>query len=315
MPEGQIDNFSLPVAGRNQRTLKTSIGCTGIGLNTGQRVTMRLKPAGPGHGVVFRRIDLGSAENEIPARYNFVVDTRLGTWIADPERPELRVGPIEHLMAALAGCGINNVLAEIDGPELPALDGSASPFVFLLDCAGASTQDVARPTIRILRPVRVEENGGFAEFRPGAHARDMALSIDFPAAAVAREALSLTITPESFRRDLARARRFVLAHDLARLRADGLARGAALNNTIIIDESRVCNPEGLRMPDECVRHQLLDVIGDLALAGAAIRGRFIGHQTSHSLNIRLLQALFTDPANWADTGARPGSGGQPAGPA
>lgn len=301
LSEGPAANCSLPVVRRKQRTLKTTIGCVGIGLNTGQRVAITLKPAAPDEGVMFRRIDLGDASLKIPARYNMVLDTRLGTLLADPANPELGVGSVEHLMAALAGCGINNVLVEVDGPELPALDGSAAPFVFLLDCAGAVMQEAAWSTIRVLRPVRVEGNGGFAELGPGAHAREMTLSLDVPAAAVTCEALSLTITPEIFRRDLARARGFTSAQDLAQLQATGLARGGGFENIIIIDGSRVRNPAGLRMPDECVRHQLLDVIGDLALAGVAIRGRFVGHQTSHSLNNRLLRAVFADPANWADT--------------
>jgi UDP-3-O-[3-hydroxymyristoyl] N-acetylglucosamine deacetylase len=292
VPESQTIDFSLPVLGRKQRTLKNSIGCVGIGLNTGYRVAMTMRPAAPGHGVTFRRIDLDSSLSEIPARYNMVQDTRSGTLLAHPENPDLSVGSVEHLMAALAGCGIHNVLVEVDGPELPALDGSADPFLFLLDCAGAVTQDAARPTIRVSRPVRVEADGGFAELAPGTYAREMSLSFDFPARAVAAEALSLTITPEVFRRDLARARDFTFIQDLAQLQAAGLARGCGIENTIILEESGVRNPSGLRMPDEFLRHQLLDVIGDLALAGAAIRGRFVGHQTNHSLNNRLLHALF-----------------------
>jgi UDP-3-O-[3-hydroxymyristoyl] N-acetylglucosamine deacetylase len=211
-------------------------------------------------------------------------------------------------MAALAGSGINNVLLEIDGPELPALDGSAAPFVFLIDCAGAVVQNAMRPTIRVSRAVRVEADSGFAELQPGAYAREMFLSFDVPMHSPGREALSMTLTPENFRRDLAAARGFTSSEDLARLQAMGLARGTTYENTILIDEGKVRNPTGLRMPDECVRHQMVDVIGDLALAGAAIRGRFVGHQTSHSLNNRLLHALFADAENWVHTGEWPGSG-------
>jgi len=231
-----------------------------------------------------------------------VRDTRSGTLLAHPENPDLSVGSVEHLMAALAGCGVHNVLVEVDGPELPALDGSADPFVFLLDCAGAVTQDAARPTIRVSRPVRVEADEGFVELAPGTHAREMVLSFEFPAPALAPEALSLTITPEVFRRDLARARKFTLIQELAELQAAGLALGCGVENTIIVEESGVRNPAGLRMPNEYLRHQLLDVIGDLALAGAAIRGRFVGHQTNHSLNNRLLYTLFADAGNWVSTG-------------
>ena len=249
MSEGQIVDFSLPVIGRKQRTLKTSIGCVGTGLNTGRRVAMTMKPAAPGHGVRFRRIDLGPGCGDIPARYDMVRDTRFGISIANPQTPELAVSSIEHLMAALAGCGVHNLLVEVDGPELPVLDGSADPFVFLLDCAGTVTQDATRATVRIARPVRVEAGTGFAELAPGIYAREVALSFDFPIPAVGPDTLSVTITPELFRHELARARRFTFAHELAELQSAGLGRGVNLGNTIIIDESGVRNPGGLRMPD------------------------------------------------------------------
>jgi UDP-3-O-[3-hydroxymyristoyl] N-acetylglucosamine deacetylase len=246
---------------------------------------------------VFRRTDVGV---DIPARLDRVVDTRLATVLA---QSDTRIGTIEHVMAALAGCGIDNVMVEIDGPEPPILDGSASPFVFLLDCAGAVAQEAPRATIEILRPVRVSDGDAFAELRPpapGSEGLDMALSIDFPAVAIGRQALSLRLTPDTFRHELARARTFTLAQEIDQLRAAGLGRGGSLDNAVVVDRARVLNPSGLRMPDEFVRHKLLDAVGDLALAGAPLRGRFIAHRSGHTLNHRVLQALFADRSAWRE---------------
>jgi UDP-3-O-[3-hydroxymyristoyl] N-acetylglucosamine deacetylase len=278
-----------------QRTIKAPIGCIGVGVHTGRRVSMTLRPAEVGHGVVFRRTDLGA---DIPARFDRVIETRLCTVLTDPRHPEARVGTVEHLMAAIAGCAIDNLLVEIDGPELPILDGSAASHVFLLDCAGVTEQDGPRPAIEILRTVRVQEGDAFAELRPAPFGFDMALSIEFQAAAIGRQALSLRLTPESFRHELARARTFALAQEVARLQAAGLARGGSLANAGVVDGARVLNPGGLRMADEFVRHKLLDVVGDMALAGAPLRGRFVAHRSGHSLNNRVLRALFADAGAW-----------------
>jgi UDP-3-O-[3-hydroxymyristoyl] N-acetylglucosamine deacetylase len=203
-------------------------------------------------------------------------------------------------MAALSGCAIDNALIEVDGPELPALDGSAEQFVFLLDCAGSVAQDSPRPVIEIRRTVRVSDGDGFAELRPGAGGFEMALSIDFAAAAIGRQALSLQLDADSFRHELARARTFTLADEISGLRAAGLARGGSLENAVVVDQARVLNPAGLRAPDEFVRHKLLDAVGDLALAGAVLRGRFVAHRSGHTLNNRLLRALFADQAAWRE---------------
>jgi UDP-3-O-[3-hydroxymyristoyl] N-acetylglucosamine deacetylase len=277
-----------------QQTLKAPIGCVGVGLHTGRRVSLTFRPAPVDHGVVFRRTDLGT---EIPARFDCVVDTRLSTVLA---RGDARIGTVEHVMAALAGCGIDNALVEVDGPEPPILDGSAVQFVFLLDCAGIVAQDVPRTTIEIRRPVRVSDGDAFAELRPGRGALDMDISIDFDAAAIGRQALSLRLTPESFRHELARARTFTLAEEIDQLRASGLAQGGSLENAVVVDQARVLNPAGLRVPDEFVRHKLLDAVGDLALAGAPLHGRFVAHRSGHTLNNRLLRALFADRAAWRE---------------
>ncbi len=279
-----------------QRTLKTPISCVGVGLHSGERVTLRLCPAPIDHGIVFRRIDLGI---DIPARFDHVVDTRLATVVAAEGNPNARVGTIEHVLAALSGSFIDNALVEIDGPEPPILDGSSAPFVFLIDCAGIVEQDAACSVIDVRRVVRVTDGDGFAELRParpGATGLEMAMSIDFAAPAIGRQALSLSLSGDSFRRELARARTFTLAEEVEQLRSSGLAKGGSLDNAVVVDQARVLNPSGLRMPDEFVRHKLLDAVGDLSLAGAPLRGRFVAHRSGHPLNNRLLRALFADAA-------------------
>ncbi len=278
-----------------QRTLKARIDCVGVGLHSGRQVRLALLPAPPGSGIVFRRVDLG---RDIPARYDHVVETRLSTVLGLPDAPEVRVGTIEHVTAALAGAGVHNAIVEIDGPEVPIHDGSAASFLFLIDCAGVVEQSELVNAIEVRRPVRVADGDAFAELRPAAFGLDMALSIDFDAAAIGRQALTLRLTPESFRAELARARTFTLAGEVERMREAGLARGGSLDNAVVVDGARVLNPGGLRMADEFVRHKLLDAVGDLALAGTPLRGRFVAHRSGHALNNRLLRALFADAANW-----------------
>jgi len=297
--------FPLQSAPAVQRSLRTAIDCVGVGVHGGRKVHLVLRPAAAGSGILFRRSDLGV---DIPARFDAVVDTRLCTMLGAPEQPEARIGTVEHVMAALAGAGISNAVVEVDGPEVPILDGSAANFLFLMECAGIEEQDGPAPAIEVLRTVRVESEDGFAELRPSPFGLDLALSIDFEAPAIGREAFSLHFSPEAFRRELAAARTFALAHEVEQLRSMGLACGGNLGNAVVVDHDRVLNPGGLRMPDEFVRHKLLDVVGDLALAGGVLRARFIGHRTGHALNNQLLRALFADPANWraaTDATARP----------
>jgi UDP-3-O-[3-hydroxymyristoyl] N-acetylglucosamine deacetylase len=281
-----------------QSTLKTAIDCVGIGLHSGRRVQMALRPAAANHGIVFRRTDLG---RDIPARFDLVADTRLATVLADPADPSVRVSTVEHVMAALSGCGIDNVLIEVDGPEVPVLDGSAAHLVFLIDCAGIETQETPRRTIEVRRPVRVSDRNAFAELRPARSSREglhLAMSIVFAAPAIGRQELSVQLTPESFRRELSRARTFALAEDIDRLRAAGMAQGGSLDNAVVVDAARVLNPGGLRMEDEFVRHKLLDAVGDLALAGVPLRASFTAHRSGHGLNNRLLRALMADASAW-----------------
>ncbi|MCA3367620.1 MAG: UDP-3-O-acyl-N-acetylglucosamine deacetylase [Roseomonas sp.] len=301
-----MDGF-LPAEHGRRRTLKASIGCVGDGLHTGRRMSLTLHPAAVGAGIQFRRIDLGL---DIPARFDFVTDTRLCTAIAHPNVPEARIGTIEHIVAALAGAGIDDAIIEVDGPEIPILDGSSAPFLFLIDCAGIATSAAPRQMIEVLRPVRVEDaRGAFAELRPNPEtAFDAALDIDFPNTAIGQQSLALRITPESFRGVLADSRTFTLAEEVERLRQAGLAQGGSLANAVVVDGQAVLNPGGLRHADEFVRHKLLDVVGDLALAGAPLRARFTGSRSGHALNNQLLRSLFADRAAWRWVGPAAASG-------
>ena len=289
-----LSHAGVPV----QRTLKSAICCVGVGLHSGCRVNVTLRPAPAGTGVVFHRLDLGV---DIRARFDFVADTRLCTVLALPGQPEARVGTVEHLMAALSACKIGNIIIELDGPEVPVLDGSAAPWVFLLDCAGTLEQDVPVRVIEIVQTVRVQDGAAFAELRPGASASlEMSVSIAFDAAAIGRQALSLAVDGAAIRHELADARTFTLAREIAGLQAAGLAQGGSLDNAVVVDGARVLNPGGLRRADEFVRHKMLDAVGDLALADATLQGRFVGHRSGHALNNRLLRALFADSANWRE---------------
>ena len=298
-----MDGF-IPLDTARRRTLKTTISCVGVGVHSGRRATLTLRPATSGTGIRFRRGDL---DLDIPASYENVSDTRLCTALSLPGQPEARIGTVEHVMAALAGCGIDDAIIEVDGPEVPILDGSAAPFVFLIDCAGIVAHAGPSETIDVLRTVRVQDGEGpdaaWAELSPalpGAAERglDAALTIDFAGTVIGRQQLALRITPMSFRHELADARTFTLAAEVEHLRAIGLAQGGSLSNAVVVDGPLVLNPGGLRRPDEFVRHKLLDAVGDLALAGAPLRGRFTGHRSGHALNNRVLRALFADAQAW-----------------
>ena len=290
MPEYRISQETML-----QQTVKAPIGCTGTGLHTGRAVSVRLLPAAADTGIVFRRTDLGQS---VAARFDGVVDTRLSTVVGTGEA---RVGTIEHLVAALVAAEIDNVVVELDGAEVPVMDGSAEPWLFLLACAGAMPLDRVRRSIQVLRAVRVQDGDAFAELRPaglGQRGMMMALSIDFDAPAIGRQAFSLAVAPSSVRRELARARTFVQRHEIEGLQRAGLALGGSLDNAVVVDGECVLNPAGLRMADEFVRHKMLDAVGDLALSGAGFEARFVGHKSGHGLNNRLLRALFSDSANW-----------------
>ncbi|MBV8888512.1 MAG: UDP-3-O-acyl-N-acetylglucosamine deacetylase [Alphaproteobacteria bacterium] len=289
-----------------QHTLKTSIGCRGVGLHGGQKVTMTLRPAPPDSGIVFRRVDAGV---DIRAHWTNTVDSALCTVLSN--REGVRVGTIEHLMAALAGAEIDNAIVEIDGPEVPIMDGSAAPFVFLIECAGRAEQDAARRAFKILKPVWVREDGVSAALLPD-HGFAMSFEIDFDNPLIRRQDMMVAVDSASFKAELSRARTFGLLDDVTRLQAAGLARGGSLDNAVVVSGDRILNTGGLRYADEFVRHKLLDAFGDLFLAGGPIIGQFRGMRSGHAHTRRVLAALFADPDAWCETTiARPLGFGAP----
>lgn len=253
---------------------------------------MTLAPAQPNTGVVFRRADLGGLA--IPGRYDRVTETRLGTVIGEGQA---KVAVVEHLMSAIAGTGIDDLEIILDGPEPPILAGDALSFLECFDRAGAVEQPGTRDVIRVLRRVEVWTGNAAAAFAP-ADGREFEFEIDFPSAAIGRQHLIWQFSPDAYRRDIAPARTFGFVHELDALHKAGLGRGASLENTLAVDGDRVINGGLVRFPDEFVRHKILDAIGDLALAGAPIIGRFEGRRSGHAHNNRLLRALLADPANF-----------------
>jgi len=280
----------------HQRTLKTAIDCSGIGLHSGQNVSMTLCPAAPDTGIIFRRTDLKNGARDVPARFDAVCDTRLCTTLMNDHGT--RIGTVEHLMAALMGCGIDNAVIELDSPEVPIMDGSSEPFVFLIDCAGVAEQKAVRRSLVVRRPVAIEENGARAALEP-ADGFTISLDIEFASQAIGRQELYLEVSRESFKDQICRARTFGFLHEVEALRAAGLARGGSLENAVVVDGDTILNDDGLRFDDEFVRHKVLDCIGDMALAGHSLTGHLRARRTGHGLNNRLLRALFADKANWA----------------
>ncbi len=278
-----------------QQTLKTPVLLTGVGLHSGAPVVLRLLPAMAGTGIVFERTDVTDRDNRIPALWNRVVDTRLCTAIANDQG--VRVATIEHLMAALRGCHIDNALIQIDGPEVPIMDGSSAPFVDGILRAGIRTQTAARQMIRILRTVSVSEDGKRASLSPGALPLFRG-AIDFDHGAIGQQSHEMTLVNGNFVHGLADARTFGFLHEVEWMRANGLGRGGSLDNAIVIGPEGILNPEGLRSPDEFIRHKLLDAVGDLYLAGGQILGEYEGFRSGHALNNALLHALFATKDAW-----------------
>lgn len=279
-----------------QRTLKTAISCTGIALHTGKKVSMTLKPGAADTGVVFRRTDIAGRQAEIPARWDNVADSRLCTVIANSEG--VTVATIEHLMAALAGMGIDNAVVELNGPEVPVMDGSSAPFVFLIECAGVVEQDAPRMAIRVLKEVTEVNGQTVASLKPGRGTLTIDFEIDFAAKAIGRQREVFHVTPATFKTEIARARTFGMLEDIPRMREAGLGLGGSLDNAIVVNGDQILNEDGLRYRTEFVRHKILDAVGDLALAGKPIIGRFDGVRSSHAHNNVLLRALFARPDAW-----------------
>jgi UDP-3-O-[3-hydroxymyristoyl] N-acetylglucosamine deacetylase len=273
-------------------TIAREITAAGIALHAGTNVNMTLSPAPAGQGVVFRRADLKA---DVAARYDLVGDTRLGTVIADGAA---KVGVIEHLMAAVAGAEIDDLLVTLDGPEPPILDGDALSYLDLLERAGIREQNQTRTAIRVLKPVTVEQGSARASLSPADHLV-YDCEIDFSTAAIGRQRYSFAFSPANFRAEIAPARTFGFLSELEQLNKLNLARGASLENTLALSDDGVVNKERMRFPDEFVRHKILDAIGDMALAGAPLIARFEGIKSGHATNNALLRALFADPANFA----------------
>lgn len=293
----------------HQVTLRAPISLSGIGVHSGKTVNLHLHPAQANHGIVFLRTGLPKGYDRlIDARALSVTATELCTVIGDGEKGA--VATIEHLMSSLSGLGIDNVLIEIDGPEVPIFDGSAQAFVEAIDSVGLVANRAMRRVLKILRPIRVEAGIGFAELRPNSRAFQLDVEIDFQNAVIGRQRKVLDVTPASYRREIARARTFGFIGDVERLWKAGFALGASLENTVAIGQERVINPEGLRFADEFVRHKMLDAVGDLALAGYPILGTYRASCSGHRLNVAVLKELFADRANYAivDNGARRESG-------
>ena len=275
-----------------QTTLKSRVTLSGIGVHSGKAVSIHLNPADPDTGVVFSRIDLDGNAREIRALVSEIGATDLSTVLGDPAGAH--VATVEHLMAALLGLGIDNVAIEIDGPEVPILDGSAAMFVDAFDQAGMEEQDARRRYIRIVKPVRIENGSSWAEFRPHNGTR-FEIDIEFDSPAIGRQAFAAEVDPARFRKDVSRARTFGFMRDVERLWAAGYALGSSLENSVVIgDDHRVINVEGLRFSDEFARHKTLDAMGDLALAGARFIGCFRSWRGGHKLNAAALRRLLSD---------------------
>ncbi len=278
-----------------QRTIKTSIQATGVGLHTGRKVRLLIRPAQTDTGIVFRRVDLDPVV-DVPAKALHVGETRLSSCLV---QGEARVYTVEHLMSALAGLGIDNAYIDIDGPEVPIMDGSAAPFVFLLQGAGIEVQAAPKRFIRINSPIEVRDGDKWARLEPHNGYR-LAFSIAFDHPVIDRSAQSVTIdfAQTSYMKEIARARTFGFMQDVENLREHGLALGGGLDNAVVLDEYRVLNSEGLRFTDEFIRHKVLDAIGDLYLIGHPILGAFSAHKSGHALNNQLLRAVLAAQAAW-----------------
>ncbi|CAB1370232.1 UDP-3-O-acyl-N-acetylglucosamine deacetylase [Denitratisoma oestradiolicum] len=278
-----------------QRTLKSLIKATGVGLHSGAKVTLVLRPAAPGTGIVFHRVDLVPPV-ELRADPFGVGDTRMASCL---ERDGVKVGTVEHLMSALAGLGIDNLHIDVDAAEIPIMDGSAAPFVFLLQSAGIEEQNAPKKFLRVKKPVEVREGDKWARLEPHDGFR-LSFSIVFSHPAVDQTGSEVTIdfAENSYVHEVARARTFGFTQDVEALREQGLALGGSLDNAIVMDEYRVLNADGLRYADEFVKHKVLDAVGDLYLAGAPLLAAFSAHKSGHAMNNRLLRALLADASAW-----------------
>lgn len=275
-----------------RRTIAKEIACEGIALHAGTQVRMILAPAAAGTGVVFRRMDMGGLD--VPARYDGVSETTLGTTL---QSGRASVAVVEHLMAAIFGAGIDDLMVMVDGPEPPVLDGDALSFLELLDAAGVQEHEVPRQAVKVVHRVEVTHNDAHAALVP-APALQFMFEITFASAAIGKQKMALEYSPDAFRYEIAPARTFGDIAQLEALKQMDRGHGASLHNTLAIDGDKVLNADLMRFPDEFVRHKILDAVGDLALAGAPLIARFEGVRSGHALNNALLRALFSAPSNY-----------------
>ena len=278
-----------------QRTLKNEIQATGVGLHTGDKVYLRLKPAPEDHGIVFRRVDLNPPV-DIPAKAENVGDTTLSTSLVSDG---VKVSTVEHLLSAMAGMGIDNAIIEVNAGEVPIMDGSAGPFVFLIQSAGIQEQSAPKKFIRIKKKISVEDGDKTASFIPF-NGFKVSFSIDFDHPAFQNRSLeaSVDFSSTSFVKEVSRARTFGFMHEIEFLRSQGLAKGGSMDNAIVVDEYRILNEDGLRYEDEFVKHKVLDAIGDLYLLGNSLIGEFRAHKSGHALNNKSLRQLISRPDAW-----------------
>lgn len=280
-----------------QTTLRSHVTVAGVGVHSGAPASLTIHPAEIDAGIVFVRCGSeGRADREINADFRSVTATEFATVLGDRMGPA--VSTTEHVLAALRGLGIDNAIVEVDGAEVPIMDGSAAPFVAAIDQVGTVTQPAARCYIQVLKPVRVGKNGCYGELRPYSRGLRIEAEIEFEHPMIGRQAVAVDVEPATFRRELARARTFGFMRDVAKLWSAGYALGASFENTVVVAENRVLNPEGMRFPDEFVRHKAVDAIGDLALAGAPLIGAYHSVRGGHKLNHAVLTALMAEPRAW-----------------
>ena len=280
-----------------QRTLKNSIKATGVGLHTGDKVLLNLRPAAPNTGIVFRRTDLDPVA-VIEARADHVGDTSLSTTLV---KNGVRVSTVEHLLSAFAGLGIDNAYVDVSAPEVPIMDGSAAPFVFLIQSAGIVEQNAPKRFVRILKPVQVTDGEKKAAFVPfDGFKVNFGIEFDHPAFVDRPKTASIDFSSTSFVREVSRARTFGFLNEIEMLRENNLAMGGSLDNAVVVDDYRVINEDGLRYDDEFVKHKILDAIGDLYLLGHSLIGAFHGYKSGHALNNQLLLALLADESAWEE---------------
>jgi UDP-3-O-[3-hydroxymyristoyl] N-acetylglucosamine deacetylase len=279
----------------SQRTINSKISCNSVGLHSGANVTMTFLPAPCNHGIIFKRTDLSGDAAIVKADFRNVVQTNLGTVIANEHGA--RISTIEHVMAAIWGCGIDNLLVEVDAAEAPIMDGSSEPFLFLIECAGIEFQQEPRKYIEIMKKFRAEDGDKFIEATP---AREFSfdLSIDFQHQKIQQQKFSYNPHSVSFKSDFSRARTFGFKHEIEHLHKIGLAKGGSLDNAILVDENGIVNEGGLRFDGEFVKHKAIDFIGDMYLAGHQFLGHFNAHKSGHGINNKFLRELFKDESAW-----------------